>query len=659
MKHHINLLAALAVAAGCLVAACDDDIDQYKVSGLSETEVALESADNIVITRSNMSKVVLQMTYTADGHELYLTNDTTAGTTLGEGVYTLQVSDNEAFSGTNVKTVTLDDPIKGINDIVYTGNELNILATSFGLESGKASKLYFRIVRGYNTDDTHNVIYSDVLSITVTPLYIDMTRAFVLNKDQDAVTDTLYSPTANGIYEGFIGTYGGWTNFYVRDGLEQVWGNYGVDGNFARVDLTTNSAWNFWTAEPAGCIFLSLNTNSGNQYITYTNLATLSVSGGATVDLTFDAGSVTWQGTVETTAADAKLTLSGTTLTNDNGTGDAQANAKTGTMTFGYSAEGILTKDSGTDAITVAKAGEYRLVVDLSSSTYTYTLTNMADVETYPETVYCVIGDSKVELTTALTAGVASGTYTGTVKNETAGTTITFVDGDGNTVGPQTTLENASKYSISLDLAKNNVTLTEITYEVAKTLGLYYDSSYDYLQATLYSGYDDSGELNGVYSGLFYKGADDWNFYGRDDNGVAFGVNSTWDANSVIQGSTSNFWVTAVQTTYLYSFDTPNSTRSETTITSLSLTGDFNTWNLTANTFTDNADGTWTMTDVELIAEQWGPYIVANGSWDLKLYVAEDGKSLTTTPGSYLVSEAGTYDITINALTNSITVTKK
>lgn len=659
MKQHINLLAALAVAAGCL-AACDDDIDQYKVSGLSETEVSLESADNIVITRSNMSKVVLQMTYTADGHELYLTNDTTATTTLGEGVYTLQVSDNASFSGANVKSVAQDDPIKGINDIVYTGNELNILATGFGFTAGEASRLYFRIVRGYNSDDTRNVIYSEVLTVTVTPLYIDMTKAYVLDKDQGSVTDTLYSPTENGVYEGFIGTYGGWANFWVRDGLEQVWGNYGVDDNFARVDLATNEAWNFWTGEPSGCIYLSMNTNSGNQYITYTNLATLSVGGGATADLVFDAGTCTWQGIVETTSAGAKLTLSGTTLINDNGTGAASADAKTGTMAFGYSAEGVLAKDSGTDGITVNAAGMYKIVVDLSSSVYTYTLTDMDDVVTYPDTVYCVIGGSKVLLTTTYTGGMASGVYTGSVVNETAGAGISFEDGDGNAVGPEATLENASKYNITLNLVTGECSLEEVTYEVAKTLGLYYDSSYDYLQATLYSGYDDGGALSGVYSGLFYKGADDWNFYGLDGNGVAFGVNtSTWDQFSVLNGSTGNFWVTSPQKTYFYAFDTPNETWSEEEVTSLSLTGDFNSWSLEDTKFTDNADGTWTLTDVELVAEQWGPYIVVNGDWDKKLYMAEDGYSLTPAQGSFVASEAGTYDITINATSNSITVTKK
>ena len=77
--------------------------------------------------------------------------------------------------------------------------------------------------------------------------------------------------------------------------------------------------------------------------------------------------------------------------------------------------------------------------------------------------------------------------------------------------------------------------------------------------------------------------------------------------------------------------------------------------------FTDNGDGTWTLADVNLIDESWGPYLVLNGDWDLKLYIAADGKSLTTVnTGNFFATQgAGTYDITINALTNSVTITKK
>lgn len=649
------------LAAAAIFTACDDDIDQWKVSQLSQTDVVLESSDNIVITYSNMAKVVLQMTYTADGHELYLTNDSSATTTLGEGTYTLQVSTSRDFTASTTSTSVLD-PIKGVNEISYTGQALNILASSLGIEYGTPGKLYFRVLHGYNSDDTRNVVYSDILEITVTPYHIDLSMAFVLNSDKDAVLDTIYSPTENGVYQGFIGTYGGWMNFWVRDNLEQTWGNYGEDGNFARADLSSNNAWNFWTGEPAGCIYLSLNTNSGNQYITYTNLATLSVGGDATADLTFDASAITWQGTFTTTKDGATVSLSGTTLINDNGTGAAAADANSGTMTFADNGDGTLTLNGGSTGISVAKAGTYKIVVNLSADTYTYKLTDLSGVKIYPTTVIAKGTSGELTLETELSGGLATGIYTGRYANTVAGDALTFVDGNGNTLEVTATLANASKYDISLDLTTNTVTVTEVLYEIAETLGLYYDKNYEYLQATLYSGYTD-GALNGIYSGLFYKDADDWNFFAKDGNGVSFGVNSsTWDQFTFLNGSAANFWVTATQKTYFYQFNVSTETWAETEVTSMVLTGDFNSWSLESHAFTNNVDGTWTLTDVELIDEQYGPYIVFNGEWANKLYLASDGSSLTTVEtGKFLIGAdgAGTYDITVNVKTNSVTLTKK
>lgn len=663
MKQYISLLTALAIAAAGF-SACDDDLDEYKVSGLSQSTMDLESANTVTISTSNLSKVVLQMTFTADGHDLYITNDYDAQTALGEGAYSLQVSSASDFAS-NTTTVPLADPIKGLNDVTYTGQALNILASSLGLEAGKEGKLYFRIAHSYTSDNIQGATFSSPVEVTVVPLFIDMSRAFILDKDKTAAIDTLYSPSSNGIYEGFIGTYGGWFNFWVEDGMSQVWGNYGADGNFARADLASNGAWNFWTAEPAGCIYLSLNTNAGSQYITYTNLSTLSVKGGASADLNFDAASVTWTGSFTTTNANAQITLSGVTKANDNGTGDAATSGRDGTMDFSANADGSLSI-GGNSPIEVATPGTYKIVVDLSSATLSYKISSMGDTKVYPSYVTAKAGEVEVKVDSEIEGGLATGLYVGKIENATAGATLSFTDTNGNAVGGTATLDNASTYSFTLNLATNELTVNEILYTVAETLGLYYDENYEWIQATMYSGYTDEGELNGIYSGLFYKSAEDWKFFAKDGNGVYFGVNDTWDQFSFIKDSKANFWVTATQATYLYTFDVNNATWSETVIEKIALTGDFTKgegqdgWDLDEK-FTDNGDGTWTLSDVNLIDEQWGPYLVLNGDWDLKLYIAADGTSLTTVnTGNFFATQgAGTYDITINALTNSVTITKK
>ena len=659
MRQHIYAMALAVSMLG--MAGCDDDLEQLKVSELSASEMSVASGTDIVITAESMSKVVLQLTYTNDGNELYITNDAEAETALGAGAYVLEISTSEEFS--SATTTVLSNPIKGVNDITYTGQALNILASSLGLEAGKAGKIYFRVAHSYTSDSLEGAVYSDVVGVSVTPLYIDMTRAFVLNKDQDAVTDTLYSASSNGIYTGFVGTAGGWTNFWVEDGLKQVWGNYGEDGNFAIADISANSAWNFWTGEPAGCMYLTLNTNTGSESIVYMNLQDMTVSGGAQASLSFDVTKVVWKGSVSTTQDNAELTISSATLTNDNSTGDSQASATAGSVTFSANADGTLVMNGAAETpVTVAKAGTYMLEVNLSGEVYTYKLTALGDVKMYPSSVVAKVGDVEVSMTAEMTDGLATGVYSVTVDNVEAGAALTFVASDGTEIEQSGTLANVAKYNIVLDLVNGVLTAEEVTSSVAETLGLYYDANCEWIQTTMYSGYNDDGTLSGIYQGLFYKGADDWNFYGKDSNGVTYGCNSTtWEQFTCLKDGTANMWVSAVQTPYFYTFDTNSETWSEVTVETIALTGDFNSWSVDGTKFVSNGDGTYTLSDVELVDEQWGPYIVLNSNWDLKLYIASDGKSLTAVnTGNFFATEgAGTYDIVVSALTNSVTITKK
>lgn len=640
--------------------ACDDDIDKWKVSDLSQTVVELESADNIVISKNNMAKVVLQMSYTADGHDLYLTNDTSASTTLGQGVYTLQIAATQDFSGANTKNIDLNDPIKGTNDIVYTGKELNILAMSMGLAQGEAGKLFFRVSHGFNANDTHNVVFSKTIEIHVTPLYVNMTKATILNADKTEVLGTLYSPSENEIYEGFLATFGGWTNFWVTDGMEQTWGNLGVDDSFAKVDMASNGAWNFWTAEPAGCIFISLNTNAGQRHISYTALTSLSASGDASANLAFDASSCKWIGTIETTKDNANIVISGKTLTNDNGTGANADAAKMGEMPFANNGDGSLEPNIALSTpISIAKAGKYKLEISLRERPYSFTLTDVSGIKTYPSVIVAKAGDAEARLTAEVKDGMPTGLYTGFIVNAKAGTTLSFSDEDGNAVGDTKVLDKEVKYNITLNLADGTLSVDAVEYEVAESLGLYFDADYAWLQATFFSGTNEDGSFNGVYTGLFYKDNEDWNFYGKDDNGVTFGVNDTYEQFSFINGSSRNFWVSDCQKSYLYTFSVTEAKWSETQVNSIAITGDFNNWDIKADRLTDNADGTWTISDVTLIDEEWGPYLVINGDWDLKLYLASDNKSLTAAKGQFLTMGAGTYDITVNTKANTVSLTKK
>ncbi len=646
MKYFNSYIALAALSLS--IVACDDDIDTYKVSELSQSTVELESGDNIVISSSNLSSVVLQMTYSADGNELYLTNSYSE-TVLGDGVYILEVATSSDFK--NATSTTLDGTIKGANDITYTGQELNILAKNLGLGEGESGKLYFRVGHAYNTDDIQKVVYSETLTITVTPLYIDMHFAYILDTDQTTVRDTLYSENEDNIYTGFFPTSAEWDHFYILDGLNQMWGNYGEDGNFARCDLVSNSAWNFWTAGTPGCLYITFDTNSGNQYITFTALTTLEVSGGAEASLTLDYSTGKWAGTIETTTDNAAIRLSGTTKTNDNGTGDGTSNAVESTMSFALNGEYLEIASTAGD-ITIPTAGQYLLSVDLSGRYYTYSLTDMSGTTTYASTVYAVIDGEQVELETEISGGLPSGVYTGTVTTSADATEVTLVDADGNTLATYT-VETAGTYILTLDLTASEDEQVTIANSTSDVMYIYLDEDYTSLKATYYQSWDADGNYLG-YSGFLYQ-VDTWNFWSMDGNGVTYGPDGNWGTTDFFSGYTNNCWVSTANTSYFAIFDTDNSTWSYTEVTSLSLTGDFNSWSLTSDVFTDNGDGTWSTT-ITAVEEQWGPYICINGEWTYHVLIAEDGSTLAPGNGSFITSGAGTYTVTVDMTSNTVSV---
>lgn len=655
MKYNIKTMAAAALAIGAF-AACDDDIAEWKLSPLSPSgDIELLAAKKIALSSDNVEKVVLQFAFTTDGHEIYLTNDS-AGAALGDGYYFLEISTSENFDS-NVKSIAINTS-KGSNEVKFTGGELNIIAEELGLKADNASTIYLRIGRSYTSASKLGCVYTSAMDVEVTPFTLDMSKAFVWDKDKSAIIDTVYA-IEPGLYAGFMPTKGGWSNFWIKDAKNQMWGNSSVDG-FAYASCSSD-AWNFWTAEPMGCIYTQLDTRkNGSETISYTALTTLSVGGDATAELSFDANTCKWSGAITTTADNATLTLSSATLTNDNATGDAYASAVAGTMTFGVSGNGTLAI-GGTEGITVGTAGKYKLEVNMSFEQIYYELTSLSDVETYPAVVKATVGETTVTLKTHDASGLASGIYTGVINNTAAGGELKFTgDGAEITLDEAITLANAGKtYTIRLDLT----TKSAIVYEMAEKLVLYSDKDRTAPLAELMA-----NTATGTYEGLFCTPAETWNFFAMDANGVSFSCNTeTWEKSSFVQG-TENIWVSNPLVPSFVSFDIANQLWSETAITNMAITGDFTVgeggsgWNLNS-TFTINADGTLTIEGVSLIDEQWGPYILVNfdDGWNCaaKLFLAADGETLTTVEGNMVkpATVPATYDITVDCKTNKISFT--
>ncbi|MBQ3635800.1 MAG: DUF5114 domain-containing protein [Bacteroidales bacterium] len=656
MKRFLDIFLASAVAFSLF--ACDDDKDMYLLSNLSESGLDLDQSSNIVISAKNLNKVVLQMSYLRDGHELYLTNDS-AATTLNEGAYVLQISTAYDFSS-NLNTIELTNGIKGANDIVYTGTELNILAQSLGLKTGAAGELFFRVGHAFNTSALSQAVFTEPVRITVTPIYIDMHYCTiegdkVVLKNADGQPYKLFSPTENGVYQGFIPTTGGWFNFWAVDGIGQIWGNIGQDGNFAKIDMKSNAAWNFWTGEPKGCILINLDVNSG--YISYTAISSLSLSGDAQANLAFDPSTCKWSGIIETTKDNSVVHLTGITQVNDNGTGANAADANVGTIAFLQSGDSLVVSSYAGD-ISIPTAGEYKFEVDLSHTKRVIKLSSMSGVKTYPDKVFAKAGSQNVEMTTSYSDGLADGRYSLRLQVSSP-QQVSFVDDKGAEVIDAISLTEAGIFDIRIDVKSDRIEYEKVIL-YGERLFSYdkNDASYSTPIATFYSAVAD-GMPTGLYTGLL-GGVNWFNYVLSDDNGTIYGSGTdTWDLNLFVRGSDHNYWIPSEkgeQMDYFMIFDAEKGTAAYDTVKTISLTGDFNNWSLSETMFTNNGDGTWTLKDVKLIAEPWGPYICLNNSWDLKLYL-RDGTLCTS--GDMIVKEEGTYDITIDTSKNSISVTKK
>ena len=242
----LNTLALGIVALG--LASCESDIDPVYV--LPSDGISLEGAkEDIILTPDNTEALAMTIYWNGDG-KLAL-SDTLLQAPVNAAVETIQLSKDEQFS------TTIDLSVgKGVRYRQFLSQELNSLLGRLGYTPDEKAPLYIRIrsVLGSNINPT----YSSVIKVMVQSYRIHLILGTVLDKDWNETAMQLASPEENGIYQGFMGV-NGWTNWWLREANNVVWGNLGQDGKtfYASSD---DSHWNFWFPNPAGCYYTTLNT---------------------------------------------------------------------------------------------------------------------------------------------------------------------------------------------------------------------------------------------------------------------------------------------------------------------------------------------------------------------------------------------------------------
>lgn len=347
--YHITAIAGMLSL--CL-GACDSDIEPVYVNPADGIE--LGGASDPIILRADRPEALAMTLYWSGDGRLTL-SDPQLQAPVDAAVETIQLSADADF------TSPLDISVeKGVRQHQFLTDELNALLGRLDFPAEQATPLYIRIrsVLAANMP----VTYSDVLRVSVQTYRIHLDLATVLDKDRNETAMRLYSPGEDGIYSGFMGV-NGWTNWWLREANNVLWGNLGEDGKtfYASSD---DSHWNFWFPDPAGCYYTTVNTVEG--WWSALHIDNITVGGDLSGEMIFNIKANQWTLDVSQAAAGTvNITLGGKGSLYDRTTTD-MGPAVERTIGFGGSADALTFGDNATTIAVTLPAGETTLVLDLS-----------------------------------------------------------------------------------------------------------------------------------------------------------------------------------------------------------------------------------------------------------------------------------------------------
>lgn len=347
--YHITAIAGMLSL--CL-GACDSDIEPVYVNPADGIE--LGGASDPIILRADRPEALAMTLYWSGDGRLTL-SDPQLQAPVDAAVETIQLSADADF------TSPLDISVeKGVRQHQFLTEELNALLGRLDFPAEQATPLYIRIrsVLAANMP----VTYSDVLRVSVQTYRIHLDLATVLDKDRNETAMRLYSPGEDGIYSGFMGV-NGWTNWWLREANNVLWGNLGEDGKtfYASSD---DSHWNFWFPDPAGCYYTTVNTVEG--WWSALHIDNITVGGDLSGEMIFNIKANQWTLDVSQAAAGTvNITLGGKGSLYDRTTTD-MGPAVERTIGFGGSADALTFGDNANTIAVTLPAGETTLVLDLS-----------------------------------------------------------------------------------------------------------------------------------------------------------------------------------------------------------------------------------------------------------------------------------------------------
>lgn len=429
---------------------------------------------------------------------------------------------------------------------------------------------------------------SEAVVVKVTPYAVETGFMKIVDKnDTENVLATLYCKDATpSLFEGFAVPSSGWYNCFFIAADGVQWG---CNSDWTAFSLVSNSTNNCWFAEPSGCSYIYADTQNQLWWQVYAPSVNATVDG-TPVELKYQKSANGYSGTIITTADNMTVTISGTGARFDTTTGtDAGISGIEYPFSLVPSFDGKFEFVSGADAEGASVS---------VSKAGTYTL------------VFNVI-----DYTWSLTEGESGGD-----------------DGGDEEEWPEDADWSAATgellYIYSADSDKNP---TDITGKLLLS--------------------------DGVYTGYYYF-TEWYNFVFGDSDNVSttkvYGsapVSDTGLYRLFCNSSRWNIWFPSSDAAY--SKVTVNMTERSwkyEAIETISIVGDFNSWNLTDNQMTFNAD---TKTySAQITASSWGTYglhFVVNSDWNWCFSDQNGDGVLDTEAKDFMPTvEAGTHTITID-----------
>lgn len=477
------------------------------------------------------------------------------------------------------------------SSVQFTAAELNTIMTELGLEGGVASTVYIRMSTSLGTNT--EPVYGESIEITVTPYFVDMSFIRLAGVGSGVFTGVERTLPATiedgGEYAGFADIPAGWWNFFFIEGTGNIWGALTDGANQFYLERKNDiSSWNCWFPEPSGCYYITMSTATGEWTAVSVSEVLMSIGGAEPVQMEYSAAHTAYTAVLTTTTDNVSVQADLSGILYNTALG--QDSAESASMSLTGSSDGTLAagEAGAVTGINTGAAGTYTLILRLADMTW-----ELAEGE---------------------------------------------VDIDAG--GEQTEWPDDPDYSAA-------------TSEWLYIYGLS-DGTPSSVEGRL------ARTSDGVYEGFFYMTS--WFNFKFGDNEDPSAAKIYGSAPSSEEGALErlycgsdmyNIWWDSDQAAYTYlTVNTNDRSWSYTTVTSISIAGDFNGYSLTSDVMTfDPASGTWSAVITPGSWGQYGIQFVLNEEWGFCYAPAEDGtlsRSGNAALPSTAVEPGVEYEVTID-----------